>query len=246
MDVVLQDEVPPAQVMAAQARLPQVYPVDPGDWLRVDAAYRAQLALKAGLIADWRGAVIAVQPGAETAVLELLAVVLAALAQMPGFVVEAGRVRCPDGVWVELDRDDPLLTLSRLVAEDFCVHQKVGAEHVLTAALLGFPAAWTLAEKIGHPLSRIHAPVGRYDPDIAARVQRMFDMITPGRVLWRANLLRYDNPALSQPHTESAPRPVGRPDSAFIRSERQCILRLPVTGAVVFSIHTTMVRAERR
>lgn len=243
MDVVLQDEIPAAQVMAAQARLPQVYPVDPAAWLRVDAAYRAQLTLKAGLIVDHRNVVIAVQPGAGAAVSELLEVALAALAQMPGFVVEPGRVRCPDGIWVDLDRDDPFLTLSQLVAEDFCIHQKVGSEHVLTAALLGFPAAWTLAEKIGHPLSRIHAPVGRYDPDVATRVQRMFDMITPGRVLWRANLLRYDSPALFQPHTEAAPRPVGQPGSPYFRSERQCILRLPVSGAVVFSIHTTMVRA---
>ena len=243
MDVVLQDEVPPAQVMAAQARLPQVYPVSMADWLQVDGAYRAQLTLRAGLIADRRDAVIAVQPGAKAAVAELLEVILAILAQMPEFVVQPGRVRCPDGVWVDLDRGDPFLTLSQLVQEDFCIHQKVGTEHVLTAALLGFPAASTLAEKIGHPLSRIHAPVGRHDPDIAARVQRMFDMITPGRVLWRAHLLRYDNPALFQPHTEAAPRPVGRPNSAFIRRKRQCIMRLPVTGAAVFSIHTTMVRA---
>lgn len=244
MDVVLQDAIPEAQMLAAQARLPQVYPVDMVDWLRVDGAYRAQLAQKAALIADRRDAVIAVLPGAGAAVSELLEVALVTMAQMPAFVVETGRVRCPDGIWVELDRADPFLTLSRLLQEDFCIHQKVASEHVLTAALLGFPAAWTLAEKIGHPLSRIHAPVGRYDPDIAARVQRMFDMITPGRVLWRANLLRYDSPALFQPHTEAAPRPVGQPSSAYIRSERQCILRLPVTGAVVFSIHTTMVRAS--
>ena len=244
MDVILQQSVPGAQMLAAQARLPQVYPVPPGEWLRIDSAYAAQLAQKAALIADRRPDVIAVLPGAEAAVAELLEVVLAELAGLPGCVVEPDRVQRPDAVWVDLDRGDPFLTLSRLLQEDFCIHQKVGAEHVLTAALLGFPAAWTLSEKIGHPLSRIHAPVGRYDPDIAARVQRMFDMITPGRVLWRANLLRYDSPALFQPHTEAAPRPVGQPSSAYFRSERQCILRLPVTGAVVFSIHTTMVRAS--
>lgn len=243
MDVVVQDIIPQAQILAAQARLPQVYPVDPAEWLRVDVAYAAQLAQKAALIADRRDAVIAVLPGAEAAVAEVLEAVLAALAGMPGFVIRPDRVCRPDGVWVDLNRADPFLTLSRLVQEDFCIHQKRGAEHVLTAALLAFPAAWTLAEKIGQPLSRIHAPVGRYDPDIAARVQRMFDMITPGRVLWRANMLRYDSPALFQPHTEAAPRPVGQPTSPYLRSERQCILRLPVTGAVVFSIHTTLVRA---
>ena len=106
-----------------------------------------------------------------------------------------------------------------------------------------FPAAWALAEKIGRPLSAIHGPVARYDAGIAARVQRMFDMVSAERPLWRANLLRYDLPDLFQPHTEAAPRPVGRPDSPFLRSERQVIRRLPASGAVVFSIHTTVVRA---
>jgi len=30
----------------------------------------------------------------------------------------------------------------------------------------------------------------------------------------------------------------------FLRSERQCILRLPETEAVVFTIHTTVVRRD--
>ena len=37
------------------------------------------------------------------------------------------------------------------------------------------------------------------------------------------------------------PRPTGH---FFVRCERQCLLRLPVTQAVVFTIHTYVVRAE--
>jgi hypothetical protein len=232
--------IPPAQVAAAAARLPQMAPVAPGDWLQVDGAFAAQLAVKARLIAERRQDVIAVSPGAEAACDELLAVVLAELAGRPGYGVGGEIVVRPDGVEVALDRGDPLLTLSRLVQEDLCIHEKRGEEHVLTAALLCFPAAWTLREKIGLPLSRIHVPVARYDADVGRRVQRMFDGLVPGRALWRANLLRYDDPALFQPHTEAAPRPVGRPESPYLRSERQTIVRLPRTGAVVFSIHTTV------
>ncbi len=64
-------------------------------------------------------------------------------------------------------------------------------------------------------------PVPRYDDGIAARVQRMFDMIGPDRALWRANLLRYDDPALFQPHTEAAPAPRRVGGSPYLRSERQ-------------------------
>ena len=31
------------------------------------------------------------------------------------------------------------------------------------------------------------------------------------------------------------------PDRPYIRSERQCLVRLPKTGAVVFSIHTRVI-----
>ena len=240
--LILQDRMPRDQQAAATARLPQMAPVAPGDWLRVDSAFAAQLAEKARLIAADRASVIAALPQAAGTVAELLEVVLAELAARPDYAVVCNQVRRPDGVSVRVDRANPLGTLSRLCQEDFCIHQMQGAEYALTAALLCFPAAWTLAEKLGHPLTRIHAPVARYDAPIAARVQRMFAMIAPDRPLWRANLLRYDDPSLFQPHTEAAPRPVGRPTSAYIRSERQSIRRLPVSGAVVFSIHTTVVR----
>jgi hypothetical protein len=242
--VVLQRAIPAAQIAAAELRLPSMIPVGEGEWLRVDEAYSAQLAEKVRLIAARRADVIAVLPGAEAAAAELLDVVLAAVAGLPGFGVTGETVTRPDGAVAVVDRGDPLLTLSRIVQEDFCIHEKRGDEHVLTAALLCFPAAWTLAEKIGRPLTSIHLPVARYDTDVAARVQRMFDMVRADRPLWRANLLRYDDPSLFQPHTEANPRPVGRPDSPYRRSERQTIRRLPRTDAVVFSIHTTVCVAN--
>ena len=222
---ILQPGIPAAQVEAAGMRLPQVTPVAPGEWLRVDAAYAGQLAQKARLIAERRADVIAVLPGAEAAE-ELLEVVLTEVAVLRGFDVMAEAVMRPDGVVVALDRGDPLLTLSRILQEDFCIHEKRGAVHMLTAALLCFPAAWTLAEKIGRPLTSIHLPMARYDADVAARVRRMFDMVRAERPLWRANLLRYVEPSLFQPQTEANPRAVGRPESPYRRSERQTNRRL--------------------
>lgn len=239
---ILQSEIPEPQRTAAAQRLPSMQPVPPGALLTVDDAYAAQLAEKARLIAADRGRVMAVLPGAEAALDELLAVVLEALAARPDFAVVGETVRRPDGVTVAVNRADPLLTLSGLVQEDLCLLQKRGEEHVLTAALLCFPAAWTLAEKIGRPLTGIHVPVAPYTGDIAKRVQRLFDGVQPGRALWRANLLRYDDFALFQPYTEAQKRKVGAPDSPYERSERQTVFRLPETGAVVFAIHTTVIR----
>ena len=233
--------IPPEQVQAAAARLPQMYPVKPGEWLRRDAAWAAQLAEKARLIAGDRDRVIATLPGAEAAAEELLDLVLADL-PLHGFTVGQGVTR-PDGTTVPIRRDDPLATIATLIQEDVCIHQKQGDEHVLTAAQVCFPSSWTLAEKIGRPLTRIHQPVAHYDGNIAARVQRMFDMVGTDRILWRANLLRHHDPALFHAYTEANPRPPGRPDSPFLRSERQTLRRLPRTGAVVFTIHTSLARA---
>ncbi len=245
-------------------RLPGIQPLDPDRWLEVDDAYAAQMAEKARLIASG-AAVHAMAEAARPAAEEVLDMVLHHLARMPGFVVQVASARTdssklsspagthpaatlctvirPDGVRVVVDRDAPLLTLGALVQEDICLLEKQGDEHVLTAALLCFPASWTLAEKFGRPLTTIHAPVAPYDDQMARRVQRMFDTIRPDRPLWRMNALLYADPTLHQPKSGLYLRPrTGA--RAFLRSEKQCLLRSPVSDAVVFSIHTYVVHAS--
>jgi hypothetical protein len=152
-------------------------------------------------------------------------------------------VICPDGHIVLLDEHAPLAVLGRIVQEDICILQKRGDEHVLTAAVLCFPAYWMLSEKAGRPLTHIHGTVPEYDADIARRVQRLFDGVQVGRPLWRSNRIWRDDPELFQPLSVTAKRRAApEPQTArFVRVERQCILRLPVSGAVVFTIHTYMV-----
>ncbi len=224
-------------------RLPGVLPVEGDDWLRVDDAFAAQMALRDRLIAGRLEAVHAVLPEAVAAAAELYAMVLARLAGAPGYRVGAASVVRPDGVEVALDAGAPLVTLGRLVQEDLCLMQADGAEYRLTGAILCFPASWTLSQKIGRPLVSIHDGVAPYSEDIARRVQRMFEAIRPEQPLWRMNYLTYDDYVLHQPRREGErrPRPQGH---VFVRSERQCLLRLPVSRAVVFTIHTYVVKAE--
>jgi len=77
-------------------------------------------------------------------------------------------------------------------------------------------------------------------------VQRLFNGVQPGRPLWRFNALWYDDPTLHQPRSIHARRDHPKDGKGdFLRSERQCILRLPQTNAVVFSIHThVLARAD--
>lgn len=222
-------------------RLPGTLPLDIDDWLRIDEAYAAQMAERVRLINTHPDKVHALLPEARDAAAELYAMIALRLPGL-GFRHQSGVWLCPDGRRVADDRSTPLLTLGRLLQEDFCLLQP-GPEgsHLLTGAVLCFPASWTLSQKIGRSLLGIHIPVESYDGNIAARVQRLFDAIRPEQPLWRGNALDYADPALYQPRLEGETRPAGAGDKAYIRSERQCLLRLPQSRAVVFSIHTYLV-----
>ena len=114
-------------------------------------------------------------------------------------------------------------------------------EHRLTAAVLCFPSNWTLAQKFGMPLVRIHLPVEAYDDGVAKRVQRLFDAVRPEAPLMRANLIPYAHGNLHSPRSEFDRHAPGPGEVRFVRVERQTLLRLPATRAVVFSIHVYQV-----
>ena len=224
----------------ALSRMLGMRPVE-GPWIVIDDAYAAQMAERARLMASRANAILAMTPGAEAAVEELRDVVLGALPA--GFARAGGIVTCPDGRRVR-EAGPPLAVLNAVVQEDLLLLDRRGAEHVLIAGLLCIPAHWTLSQKIGRPLTRIHRPIATYDDALAGRVQRLFDRAPPGRPMWRANVLPHDDAVLHRPRPEGAARPASRPPR-YIRSERQTILRLPETGAMLFAVHTYIVPVER-
>jgi hypothetical protein len=225
-----------------QHRLPGVQPLDPEGWLATDEAYGGQMGERERLLDQRRADVLQLDSSAFAAAQELLE-----LAAKDYDRDALGRVLRPDGSSVSLDWEDPLGSLGRIAQQDFCILQKPAgaAEHVLSGAVMCFPASWTLVEKFMQPLTGIHVPVDSYDAAIAARVQRLFDGVQVGRPLWRFNALWYQDPTLHQPRSQHAPREKG-PDglAPYIRSEKQMILRLPETRAVVFAIHTRVVTRE--
>ena len=156
-----------------------------------------------------------------------------------------GVVQTPDGRQVPVADDDPMGCMGQIAQNDFVIMEQRGEEHVLTAAVLCFPASWLLAEKFMRGLVGIHDPVDPYDDQIAKRVQRLFDGIQVDRPLWRFNALRYADPTLFQPRSMYARRPgEERHVARYLRSERQTLIRLPKTRAVVFGIHTFVVDTE--
>lgn len=243
---ILQSALPePPWLDPVQWRLPGVQPLDPASWLIRDDVFAEQMTRRDTLIATRESEVHAVLPEAAAAVDECFATVLGSLAADPGYAVGPHEITRPDGVTVPLDRDRPLRTLGRLVQSDFCLMQPGPQGHVLTAAILCFPAYWTLAEKLGRPMSAIHGPVPEYDGRVAKRVQRLFDAMRPDEPLWRANAVLHADSELFSPKRETEPEHRATQASArFVRSERQVLRKLPKTGAIAFSIHTRMVAIE--
>ncbi len=240
--MILQSRLP--YEISATEKLPGTRPLGDAPWLIADEAYAEQMAERDRLLATRRPEIIAEDPDARPGVLEMLETVLASLPT--GFARNGETITRPDGATVGIDRDDPLATLTRLVQEDFVLMEKRGGdEHVLTAATLCFPAQWRLSEKFMRPLTTIHDPVPHYDAGVAKRVQRLFDGLQVGRPIWRYNTLHHHDGRLFQPNRPDRPKWT-ETDTLYFRTERQILLRLPVTRAVVFSIHTyVMLSADR-
>ncbi len=133
----------------------------------------------------------------------------------------------------------PLDHAGRLVAEDLCIMGTRNGKLVLTAATLCFPNRWRLADKLGHSMLDIHQPVARYEQDIGAATDSFLERLSVDKPVWRANWGVVDDPTLFQPtgHGRSDAQRCD-PASLFLRVERQALIRLPATNAVLFSIHT--------
>ena len=243
MPEILQTRIP--YDASTKKNLPGIAPLAADGWLVEDEAFAGQMGERDRLISVMPERVFADAGAAPEAKQEVLDEVLGLLRRRPSYKVNPKEVIRPDGVVVPLD-GDPLLNAAQLVQEDLCLHEKRGDEHVLTAAVLCFPASWRLDEKVGRPLGAVHATVDEYTADIGKRVQRLFDGIQPGRPVWRFNLLQYVRPDLFQPRSEKEARSADEDygSGAYTRTEHQSLVRMPKSGAVLFAIHTYVVKQD--
>ena len=226
-------------------KLPGTRPISPDEWIICDDAFSQQMALRDELIKTRRDKVLAISDQAYEAAVELSKMALEFSIKSLGYRKSNDEVIRPDDVSLKIDLSDPMEFLGRLVQNDFCILQKVGEEHVLTAASLCFPASWSLEEKFLKPLIDIHTPVKEYNEEIAKRVQRLFDGLQVSRPVWRFNALYYEDPHLFQPRSINQPRKKPAPNQVnYFRSERQTLIKLPETRAIVFGIHTFVIKMQ--
>lgn len=227
------------------ARLPGLQPVAPGEWLQRDDAYNGQMNYRDALLGSRAADVVSAPEEPDEAEHKLLEAVLEVVDADPGYRRAAGAIIRPDGLPVFLGVHRPLVTAARLVQEDLLLLQPGADGYELTSGVLCFPASWTLSQKVGRGMMRIHEPVDRYDENMGKRVDRVFSMLQPDQAVWRANLLCYNDPNLFQQRSEGEQRPFDRDKPVWVRVERQTLRRLGVSPAVVFTIHTWLVPIDR-
>jgi len=127
----------------------------------------------------------------------------------------------------------------RCVVEDLLLLD----EHLrLVAGQLCFANAWCLGEKLGQPLTAVHAPVPGYAAQLASPVEKLLERLKPGRPVWRVNwaLRPVENLDLTSRHLAWLERqkPGRRLEDCWLRVERQTLSKLARTGHTLFTIHT--------
>ncbi len=218
--------------------------LDLDDWLVLDDRHRTELDLKRRLLSEQPDDVFAARPdalGPSTEVLELITTWLAA--HHPELPIHPERQPRPL---------HPLDAAGRLVQEDLCVLVEHEGRYRLEAASLCFPSHWRLHEKLGRSLAAIHAPVPHYADELEAKVDRFFDRLRLDRPVVRRNRSFHDHDDLYRPEPHESPDSFAADasgiDGVWLRSERQTLVRLPRTGAILFTIKTQVcpVRALRQ
>ena len=218
----------------------------PADELvEIDALYPAEMQGRRRLLDTRRDEVFAALPTSQTARGDVLAVLAELLpCRYPSWFARQGPMLhnrlTGESFDVSDTRHDPLETAGRLVQEDLCIIGTGGPAPVLEAAVLCAPSRWRLADKIGRPLLGVHGPVPLYAERLSAAVDRFMRALRPGKLAERFNWGLFDDAALFQPqpaHGVAAEiTETNALDRLFLRVERQTLMRLPASGAVLFAI----------
>ena len=139
----------------------------------------------------------------------------------------------PTGLIADLTAKNPLLELTRVIAEDLCVLKKIGGVWILIAGAVLFPSRWRLAEKLGKDIDQIHTPVPGYTTGLQPYMASTFDKLIPDRPMWRKNWSLHPTPELHQP---TAIHVTANPADYWWRTERQTLTRSSDSEAILFTI----------
>ena len=236
-------------------------PLADGPLIEIDAdTYAEEVALKEAILAGDYGYYYQALPQSEASQWEALALILQDLCRhyphdfslvCTGEAWEWHNHRL--GVATQFRYGDsstlpsaPLDWVGRQVQEDLLLMDGNSAGCPLVAGQLCFANRWSLEEKLGRSFLDIHAPVPGFGEQIGRSSNLLLERLKADRPVWRYNwslvlggeldlsTKRYAAVQAQMPPVTAA----NCGEVCFFRTERQTLARLPLTGAVLFTVHT--------
>lgn len=140
--------------------------------------------------------------------------------------------------------------LARVVEEDvLLLLPNAAGEYKLRAGVMGFAAGFAPSSMFNNTLDQIHGAVPRYRTKLQKPMARFFDRVKVGMFVNRFNWNVQPHNKLTYFGSGKNEEKDGRSQvleasqldfnrEVFLRSERQCLTRLPHSGAVVFTTRT--------
>ncbi|WP_394693150.1 heme-dependent oxidative N-demethylase subunit alpha family protein [Hyphobacterium sp.] len=145
------------------------------------------------------------------------------------------------------DRDEPaLIAAGRLVSDDLVVMENAGEGWVATSLLLAQPTFFSLDDSFNRELYQLHDPVPNGSPSLAGKIARVFDRMPAGEVFERFNWTVQLGMERHWPHGSAMREqlkttpPSAAIDDLALRVERQTLVRLEATNAILFCIRISL------
>ena len=130
--------------------------------------------------------------------------------------------------------------LGRVWEPDFVL---LNSELRVLGGVVCFPSAWALPEKLGRTLDETHGPVPGLNAALAPRIHAALGKLAPGAAWERENW----GLARDAERNHHPARPRRRLDESisvgevWLRVERQCLVRMPRTGGLLFGIRLVIL-----
>lgn len=146
------------------------------------------------------------------------------------------------------DNEPPLVAAARLVSDDLVIMENLDGRWTNTACCLCNPTFFSAQFAIGKSLELLHDAVPDGDFGLAKRIGRVFTNLAPDTILERHNWTvqwsdaRYTPDGMPLREAAAHADIAQGTDQLFLREERQTVRKLPVTGAVLFTIRIRLAK----
>ncbi|KAF3398264.1 hypothetical protein F1880_006061 [Penicillium rolfsii] len=261
----------PAQPIKGRERyrvMMDIRKLDVQNWLTLDKNYMEEHSVRDNLLRDKRDKVIQCLPESAQACQEALEEVSEFLCErypnMFEKMVQGDRPSIRNRMTGEQfgisgsdsggEGIDALEAAVRLTMEDLSILMvNEDGEYYLAASASLFPTGWTVQERIGWTISRLHEPVPLWHQHVANSVSKFLARLTPNSPMERSNyFVEIKRP--DENLVEILYRPQGlcekdlsdpSPEEIIIRRERQTFRRLPKTDTILFGVKTYLTTLDQ-